>query len=288
MTNEVKPILAHGSAELNDLGHCVKRAMLLLGYPWFEEQNVISVEAMDPDGRMNSNRPNAFDDIKMIVNGAGKVIGGPWEATTQPGKFWTDNPMAPGGAFIIAKGPQAIWTPGDYHGRTVWRQAEDSTVMGFRDPNKTYKRIGLAIKHGNIGIHHHHGYNLPRGNISNAAAGCQVIRLTEGQQEFMDITLRNPEYLKNKKRFRMTATVLSAAEIGSVDLPPLVLDVVRDLQAHLNFVMKLDPPLVVDGDYGVRTKAAVKAFQRSVKLPVDGIAGPDTWQVLRATRMVLL
>lgn len=36
----------------------------------------------------------------------------------------------------------------------------------------------------------------------------------------------------------------------------------------------------VDGIFGVKTKAAVKAFQRAARLIVDGIVGPKTWSKL--------
>ncbi|NJO79765.1 MAG: peptidoglycan-binding protein [Cyanobacteria bacterium RM1_2_2] len=39
----------------------------------------------------------------------------------------------------------------------------------------------------------------------------------------------------------------------------------------------------VDGDYGWRTEVAVKMFQRQQGLRVDGVVGPETWQVLAAT-----
>lgn len=220
-----KPVPPAEHPKVVDFGQRIKNTMQALNYPWFSEpgdQNVVSVEGMNPDGTYNKNRNNAFDDCKMVLDPTGKIIGGPWEATTAPGVYWTTHPMASGGAFIIAKGPQACWTPGDYHGNEVWRQAGDSTIMGHRDPNATYKRQGPPVKHGDIGVHHHGGYNLPRDDIANAAAGCQVIRLTgiPGQKEFMQLTKKNPLYLRDPKNFRLTATVLTADEVREHgDLP---------------------------------------------------------------------
>ena len=53
-------------------------------------------------------------------------------------------------------------------------------------------------------------------------------------------------------------------------------DLVRLLQARLNRDYPLYSNLVVDGDYGPRTTAAVREFQRRAGLVVDGIAGPRT------------
>ena len=54
----------------------------------------------------------------------------------------------------------------------------------------------------------------------------------------------------------------------------------ESLQKALNEIM--DTQLAVDGNYGRRTAAAVRAFQRILGLPVDGIAGPDTWKAIDA------
>ena len=50
---------------------------------------------------------------------------------------------------------------------------------------------------------------------------------------------------------------------------------VAELQRELNAALG-GPKLVVDGDFGPRTKAAVEAFQREHGLEVDGIVGPQT------------
>lgn len=48
------------------------------------------------------------------------------------------------------------------------------------------------------------------------------------------------------------------------------------VQASLNKILLLDPPLVVDNSYGRRTKFMVMAFQQAHGLAVDGLAGPLT------------
>jgi peptidoglycan hydrolase-like protein with peptidoglycan-binding domain len=41
--------------------------------------------------------------------------------------------------------------------------------------------------------------------------------------------------------------------------------------------------LKIDGDYGGRTEAAVKLFQRGHGLRIDGVIGPKTWAMLKTT-----
>lgn len=42
--------------------------------------------------------------------------------------------------------------------------------------------------------------------------------------------------------------------------------------------------LTVDGSFGPLTAAAIRSYQRSHRLSVDGIAGPQTWQSLANQR----
>lgn len=49
----------------------------------------------------------------------------------------------------------------------------------------------------------------------------------------------------------------------------------KQLQANLN-ALHVEPHLLVDGSYGRLTVLAVKAFQQSAGITVDGLAGPET------------
>ena len=58
---------------------------------------------------------------------------------------------------------------------------------------------------------------------------------------------------------------------------------VKALQTDLN-TLGAKPKLVVDGDFGPATEAAVKAFQKAHKLEVDGVVGPKTSAALKAAK----
>lgn len=55
---------------------------------------------------------------------------------------------------------------------------------------------------------------------------------------------------------------------------------VRKLQNMLNKVLNPSPNLGIDGDFGPKTEAAVRAFQKAEHLTQDGIVGPKTWGAL--------
>lgn len=57
---------------------------------------------------------------------------------------------------------------------------------------------------------------------------------------------------------------------------------VRELQ---NLLVRAGYSLKIDGDFGVATKDALKAFQVAQKIQVDGVAGPETMRALSEFRV---
>jgi hypothetical protein len=51
---------------------------------------------------------------------------------------------------------------------------------------------------------------------------------------------------------------------------------VKKVQARLN-TLGYKPVLTTDGDFGAKTEAAVRWYQKRAKITVDGIVGPITW-----------
>lgn len=187
----------------------VAKAYIKNGY-WFSTHpdcvNISYIEGMELDGTPNDNRPNVFNDIRLVwqISDLGEpVLLDKWEGTTEPGKYWTDNPMSPKGAARIKFGLYKAWGVGMHHTHEALVQVEDVTVC--RDLNRDYKRAGDKEDTGQFGINQHWGYDLKRGDLSTSSAGCLVGRLKEGHKKFMSIVKSDARYQASRGYHFMTA-----------------------------------------------------------------------------------
>lgn len=187
--------------------------------------NIVYIEGVDLDGTPNGNQPNHWDDVRMliqVVDGQAKIVGA-WEATTEPGEYWTKNLMNPEGSFHVDIGQQTAWSLGSYHNREALIQARP--VNGTRDNKRHYARDGKHVS-GFFGVYHHAGYNYPKNNIGQSSAGCLVGRTVDGHLEFMKL-LRTKDH-RFSPTFVWTATVMPVSWINAtaaLPLPPMLVTV---------------------------------------------------------------
>lgn len=221
ITTEVADALRNAQplplASGDDLAGKIVKAMQRNNY-WIARDpacvNIVYVEGMNPDGTINDNRNNVFNDLRIVFNieSSGRpAIKGMWEATTEPSRKWTLEPMNPGGAFHIKFGQYKAWIKGWYHTHDALIQTGE--IEGYRDPNKTFRRdLNYPVRGADFGVHQHWGYDLPHDDMGNSSAGCLVGRSTAGHKEFMSIVLQDPRYVANPT-YRFITAVLPAGDL---------------------------------------------------------------------------
>ena len=200
-----------------DLASRIVDTMRKKGYLVFTEPgevNIVYVEGMDVDGGINDDAPDRFNDLRLILrfDRGQPTIVGMWEATTEPGKYWTHNRMNPKGTARIAFGQYTAWIVGIHNGNHEGLVQRAGPVTVHRDTDENYIRPGDPMDTGYFGINHHHGYDLPKDQIGRASAGCLVGRSISGHQDFMRYVKSDPRYKRNPK-FAFTATILPASEV---------------------------------------------------------------------------
>lgn len=161
------------------------------------EFNIVYVEGMDANGNLNDDRPNEFNDRRFVIefrDGVPKIVGN-WEATTEPGDYYTQNPYPNPGVARIEFGQYKAWRIG-LHGYANPHRAlvQVDSVKVYRDVNQDHRRNDWTDT-GRFGINQHHGFNHPRTDIYKASAGCLVGRTVEGHTEFINMIEQDSRYL---------------------------------------------------------------------------------------------
>jgi hypothetical protein len=202
----------------DDLAGRIVRAMFARGHFVARHPgclNIVYVEGMDVDGTPNDNAPNRFNDLRCLIRIVDGVpeIAGAWEATTEPSRRWTQEPMNAKGAARIAFGQHKAWGLGLHHDHEALVQVSDVTV--FRDANKDGRRDGDAQDTGLFGINQHCGYDLPRNDLGNSSAGCLVGRTWAGHRAFMRLVKTDKRHVVGNGSYRFLTTVLPAAAVAN-------------------------------------------------------------------------
>ena len=187
----------------NDLASKIVKYMLAKNYVVFtepKEYNIVYVEGMNEDGSLNNNAPNQFNDRRMVIEVINKVpkIVNHWQATTEPGSYYTFQPLNPQGVARIAFGQYKAWSVG-IHGTAEPQEAliQVAPVTVYRDFNQDFKRTGDKLDTGLFAIDQHWGYDAPVNDIKNASGGNLVGRTRKGHREFMAIIKQDRRYVAN-------------------------------------------------------------------------------------------
>ena len=200
----------------------IVRAMQASGH-WLARHpdcvNIVYVEGMDADGGPNTDAPNVFNDLRLVlrVSRAGNPsIEEIWEATTEPGKHYTlIEKLDPRGAARIAFGQYKAWSVGTHMaGRPSAHEAlvQTAPIRVFRDLNADFERTGDQPFDGLFGVNQHWGFDLPKNDIGRASAGCLVGRAKAGHRAFMALCKGDPRYATNNS-YRFLTAVLPAADV---------------------------------------------------------------------------
>lgn len=185
-------------------------------------KNIVYLEGMEPNGALNENAPNKFNDIRVVFSctEAGGVALNVWDATTEPGAKWTFTPMNASGAARIAFGQYKSWGVGVHKAGT--KSAHEALVQVkpvrvYRDLNRDFKREGDRTFEGLFGINQHWGYDLQKDNLGTSSAGCLVGRTTKGHREFLTLVKSDPRYVVSNG-YRFMTAVMPAKDVFGTGL----------------------------------------------------------------------
>ena len=158
-----------------------------LGHAVFENGeynlNIIGIRSKD-------HQANSFDDrICVAFKDEQGWIVRTWECTTEPGRYWLENPSNVNGTAILVPGQyRSVWKIDKHQGRYDALCQRNGTVRVYRDDNKD-DVIDLdvqSITEGMYGINIHKAGSAST-QVNKWSAGCQVFSHSADFEEFMSI-----------------------------------------------------------------------------------------------------
>ena len=177
------------------------------------QKNIIYVEGWtrnaDDTFVKNSDQPDLFNDLRCLFDNLGTLLGA-YQATTRPGKYYTENRLNSGGAANIVPGQYQAWEVGLHRG-LYEALVQRGTLKVARDNNEDYSRAGDVVETGDYeGINQHHGSDA--NTIGPHSAGCLVGRFVKSHEEFMALVKQDPRYVADHG-YRFWSAILERDDI---------------------------------------------------------------------------
>ena len=203
------------------LAGVVMRAMLRRG-DWVCRNpacfTVVYVEGMSVDGQPSARRPDAFDDVRLLLRcrpGGEVELAGAWQATTAAGRPAVKQPAQVVGAPRLVPGQHKAWVMGRTAIGTELEQealVQSTPLPVSRDAGQDFRREGDAVQRGRFIIDQHSGMDAPPDKVGGVGAGCLVGRERAGHAAFMAL-LRTDARWQANNAYRFMTSLLTAAEV---------------------------------------------------------------------------
>lgn len=180
--------------------------------------NIVYVEGVDGDGRENADELNFWNDRRLVFridDDGNPVIMINVAATTEPGRYYTQNPMNPAGAARIAFGQYKAHGIGLHNGQHP-ALVQRGKIRVHRDINRDGKRSANdPISIGSSwGINQHTTRpGQPPELVGKYSAGCLVGQSYSEHMAFMAL-IRHDIRLKNNGGYLFTTAVISGTELN--------------------------------------------------------------------------
>ena len=158
----------------------IEDAVLCKGYKWFENGdynlNIVGVR----NSNTNQEITNKFDDkvtVSYSVNGELKYE--EWDATTDPGIYYSENLLNPDGVAILKPNQYRSTYQIGLHQGNYEALTQRLPVEVYRDDNRddNYNLDEYSLQEGMFGINIHRAGTFVNGStqIDKWSAGCQVL-----------------------------------------------------------------------------------------------------------------
>lgn len=174
--------------------------------------NIVYVEGMNADGSLNPDTFDEWNDRRMVIRvapgGLPEIVVNE-EATTEPGRYYTENPLNAQGGARIAFGQYKAWGDGLHKGEQP-ALVQQANVRVHRDKNKDGKRSPSdPVDIGDtFGINQHSTReDLVPTFVGRWSAGCLVGRRYPAHLNFLDTVRKDVRYEMNKRYLFVTAVI---------------------------------------------------------------------------------
>lgn len=177
-----------------------------------EMYNIVYVEGLNSDGSLNSDTFDQWNDRRLVIQiqkGGKPLLVINDQGTTEPGKFYTQNPLNPQGAARIAFGQYKAWMVG-MHQMKQPALVQRGPVRVHRDLDKNGKRNSSdPIDIGDwFGINQHStSPTLVPDLVGKFSAGCLVGRRYNSHLAFLRVVKKDVRYLLNNGYLFVTTVI---------------------------------------------------------------------------------